>query len=110
MEKIISSHIAKGNIIKSGAATCYSWLDEINSGYTHHAHNNWHGDFGENIDSTSYKEQLWHNLKFYIKKINHLIPSNNLVLFLRENDESIKVLLCPCLSCPVLKNSKVGTL
>ena len=42
------------------------------------------GDFGENIDSTSHIEQLWHNLKFYIKKIYYLIQSNNFLLFLRE--------------------------
>ena len=84
MEKIINSHIEKGNIIISDAATCYSWFDEINSGYTHHVHNHGHGDFGENIDSISHIEQLWHNLKFYIKKIYYLIPSTNFVLFLKE--------------------------
>ena len=39
MEKIINTHIAKGNIIISDAANCYSWLVDINSGYTHHVHN-----------------------------------------------------------------------
>lgn len=52
MEKIINSHIPKDNIIISDAATCYSWLNEINSGYTHHVHSHGYGDFGENIDST----------------------------------------------------------
>ena len=67
MEKIINSHIEKGIIIILDATTCYSWLDELNSGYIHHVHNHGQGDFVENIDSTSHIEQLWLNLKFYIK-------------------------------------------
>lgn len=58
MEKIINSHIERGNIIISDVATCYSWLDEINRGYTHHVHNHGHSDFMANNDSTSHIEQL----------------------------------------------------
>ena len=41
MEKIINTHITKGNIIISDAdaANCYSWLVDINRGYTHLVHN-----------------------------------------------------------------------
>ena len=58
MEKIITILIPNGNIIISDAASCYSWLDDNHSDYVHHIHNHGHGNFGENIDSTSHIEQL----------------------------------------------------
>ena len=50
-EKIIRTHVKRGNIIVSDAWAAYSWLDDANSGYIHHVHNHGHGDFGFGIDT-----------------------------------------------------------
>lgn len=84
MKKIIQTLVSTGNIIITDAALCYNWLNDIISGYTHHAHNHGHGEFGEGLDSTSHIEQLWHHLKSLIKNIYSSIPSINFALFLRE--------------------------
>ena len=47
MKKIINSFLPKGNIIITDGLLCYSWLDNADSGYIHHVHNHWHGNFGE---------------------------------------------------------------
>ena len=82
----VNTYVPKGNIIITDGALCYSWLDNVDSGYTHHVHNHGHGDFGEALDSTSHVEQLWNNLKSIIKKIYFFIPNNNFVLYLRESE------------------------
>ena len=46
----------------------YSWLDDANSGYIHHAHNHWHGDFGFGIDRTSHLEQSERKIHYIFKK------------------------------------------
>ena len=72
MKKIINIFAPKGNIIITDDALCYSWLDNADSGYTHHFYNHGHGDFGEALDSISHVEQLWNNLKPIIKKIDFI--------------------------------------
>lgn len=65
-------------------AACYNFLNNIDGGYKHSINTHGHGDFGEGLDSTSHIEQLWNHLKYLIKEIYNVIPSNNFVLFLRE--------------------------
>ena len=84
MKKIIQTLVPTGNIIITDAALCYNWLNDINSGYTHHVHNQGHGEFVAGLDFTSHIEQLWHHLKSLIKNIYSFIPCINLGLFLRE--------------------------
>lgn len=87
MKKIINSFIPKGNIIITDGAVCYSWLNNTNSGYTHHGHK----DFGEALDSTSHVGQLWNYLKSIIKKFIIIVQ---IIIFLsileKQNGEEIK--------------------
>ena len=84
MKKIIKSHIKTGNIVVTDGWSAYSWLGHPFSGYIHSMHNHAAGNFGYGLDSTSHIEALWNQLKYLIKNIYYIIPSEDFVLYLRE--------------------------
>ena len=86
MKKIIGVHVQKGNIIVSDNWGGYRWFDEVNSGYIHSIHSHSLGNFGSGNDSTSHIEQLCAHLKLIIKKIYNIIPTNNFIYFLSEDE------------------------
>ena len=84
MRKMISKHIDRGNIIITDSWPIYDWLDDINKGYVHIKHNHSTGVFGFGLNSSSFIESAWANLKEKIEKIYHKIRYKNFVLFLKE--------------------------
>lgn len=84
IKKIIKTHIQTGNIIISDGWSGYHWLDQPFSGYIHSTHNHAAGDFGLGLDSTSHIESVWNQLKYYIKSLYNIIPSEDFILYLGE--------------------------
>ena len=84
IKKIIKTQLQAGNIIVSDGWSGYHWLDEPFSSYIHSTHNHGAGDFWLGLDSTSHIESMWNQLKYYIKSIYYIIPSEDFILYLRE--------------------------
>ena len=80
-KKIIGKHCQTGNIIISDSWPAYNWLDDIHSGYQHVKHNHSIGSFGNSINSSSYIENTWANIKNKSKNLNHIFPNQNCILF-----------------------------
>ena len=83
MKKFIKNYVKSGNVLVTDGWGAYQWIDsDIN--YTHSTHNHGFGDFGYGLDSTSYVESLWSNLKNILRNIYYIIPNKYFLLFLKE--------------------------
>ena len=86
LKTIITTLIKIRNVIISDNQAAYHWLNNPINGYIHHVHSHGHRDFGIGTDNTSHIEQLWAHLKNIIKNIYHIIPNENITLFLQESE------------------------
>ena len=68
----------------------YLWLDNINSGFILLTHIHSRNAFGEGIQSTSHVESLWEQIKNEIKCTYKIVPSTNLLYFIKEEEWKIK--------------------
>ena len=68
----------------------YLWLDSINSDFIHLTYIHASNAFGEGIQSTSHVESLWVEIKNEIKYTYKMIPSTNLLYFIKEAEWKIK--------------------
>ena len=84
LKKFIEKYIKKGNNIISDGWPGYSFLNNINSGYTHISYNHGAGNWGIGVYSTSHIEGMWSSLKNYIKNIYYSIPSKGFYYYLKE--------------------------
>ena len=68
----------------------YLWASDINSGLRHYIHVHGRRDFGFAQESTSHMESVWSQVKTEIKSTYKMIPSTNLLYFIREAEWKIK--------------------
>ena len=66
-------------------------VDNANSGYTRYLHNHGHHDIGYGPESTSHIESIWAQLQSEIKTTYKMIPCQNFLYFLREEEWKIKI-------------------
>ena len=74
METFIKNYIPLGNIIITDGFSSYNLLNQFESSYNHIKHLRWGGDFGLGLQSTSYIESLWSQIKGIIKSSYYSIP------------------------------------
>ena len=91
LEKFITLNIETGNNIVTDGRSGYAFLDAPDSNFRRFSHNHGGGDFGFGQESTSHIESLWYQLKAKIKEIYHLIPTKNLMHFVKEAEYRIKI-------------------
>ena len=68
----------------------HDWINARNSGYRHYEHIHSHNDFGRGLESTSHIEGVWAQLKSEIKSTYKMIPSFNLLFFIKEAEWKIE--------------------
>ena len=68
----------------------YLFLNDVNLGYQHLSHNHGGGDFGYGNQSKSHIESILGILKAKIKSVYNIIPSKNLLHFVRETEFKYK--------------------
>lgn len=84
LKYIIEKNIGSGNIIITDGWNCYSFLDAENSSYIHHSYNHGGGLFDYGIDTTSWIESIWAEIKLKIKQMYTSIRPKNFIFFLKE--------------------------
>ena len=90
LKAFITSNIAIGNYLVKGGWSGHDWINARNSGYRHYEHIHSHNDFGRGLESTSHIEGVWAQLKSEIKSTYKMIPSFNLLFFIKEAEWKIK--------------------
>ena len=91
LKRFITKFIPAGNNIISDGWAGYEWINNLNSGYRHYTHLHGRRDFGRAEESTSHIEQLWAQIKKRIFATYKMIPSENLLYFIKEIEWKIKV-------------------
>jgi len=89
LKKFITKFVEPGNKIITDGWSGYSFLSD-EPGYLWDVHNHGAGDFGLGINTTSYIESLWQEIKSKIKHTYYIIPSKNFMSYLREAEFKIK--------------------
>ena len=74
METFIKKYIPLGNTIINDWFSSYNFLVQFWSGYNYIKHLHGGGDFGLGLQSTSYIESLWSQIKGIIKSSYYSIP------------------------------------
>ena len=90
LEKFNRMNIEEGNHIITDSWLGYNFMNRPNSGYIHISHNHSNGIFGLGAQSTSHIEGLWSILKNKIKSSYHVIPTKNIIHFIREAEFKFK--------------------
>ena len=80
LKPIIERHVGFGNIICSDSWAGYNFIIRPNSGYVHDVSNHLRGQFGLN----SRIEDIWGEIKIFIKIMYISIHSKNFIYFLKE--------------------------
>ena len=91
LKKFITTYIPKGSNITTDGWVGYAFLNDLDSGYTHYTHNHGAGDFGLGFQSTSHVESLWSVLRHKIKTTYNVIPTTNIMHFIRETEFKYKI-------------------
>ena len=68
----------------------YDWVNIPDSGYTRYTHIHGRFDFGHGLQSTNHMESIWSQVKAEITSCYKMIPSTNLLYFIREAEWKIK--------------------
>ena len=68
----------------------YLWVIDINSGIRHYIHIYGRHDFGYAHEPKSHIESVWSQVKSEIKSTYKMMPSKNLLYFIREAEWKIK--------------------
>ena len=68
LKKFIKSYVKSGNVLVTDGWGAYQWIYSFIN-FTHSTHNHGLGDFSYGLDSTSYVESLWSNLKNILRNI-----------------------------------------
>ena len=84
LKAFITSNIAIGNNLVTDGWSGLDWINARNSGYRRYEHIHGHNDFGRGQESTSHIEGVWAQLKTEIKSTYKMIPSFNLLFFIKE--------------------------
>ena len=86
LKKFINKIVKSGNTIISDHWVGYDFLDRMDSGYTHIKFNHGMGQFWFSLTSTSHIEAIWGVLKQKIKSAYNVIPSKNIIHFIKEDE------------------------
>ena len=84
LKKFISKFVKSGNIIITDNWAGYDYLDREDSSYVHVKYSHGRRQFGYDHTSTSHIESLWGILKQKIKATYTVIPSKNIMHFIKE--------------------------
>jgi len=84
MEKFLTNNAKGGNTIISNRWGSYSFMDRPGPVYINLTHVHVHGNFGQGLNSTSHIEVIWAVLKSKIKQTYNMIPSHNIMAFVRK--------------------------
>lgn len=91
LKNFITTYVPRGSNIVTDSWMGYHFLDYPNYWYTHFSHNHGAAPFGIGMQSTSQVESIWGILKHKIKRTYNVIPSKNIIRFLREAEYKHKL-------------------
>ena len=91
LKDFITTYVPRGSNIVTDSWMGYHFLDYPNSGYIHYSHNHGAGAFGIGMQSTAHIESIWGILKHKIKSTYNVIPSKNIIHFIREAEYKHKL-------------------
>ena len=84
LKTFITSNITKGNNWLNDGWNGHVWINARDSSYLPFGHIHGHNDFGIWLESTCHIEAVWAQLKIEIKSSYKIIPSFNLLFFIKE--------------------------
>ena len=86
LKTFVVNHIAPGTHLVHDGWVSYTFLDSEDSVYTDEEHNHGAGNFGEDLNSTSYLEGVWSWIKSEIKFLYRIMPHNRYIYSIKESE------------------------